>query len=55
MFVSVENDIAGAEADMTEVSCCRCSECVGNSEKSNKNTSLGQIQLEIHRKLDVSL
>ena len=33
MFVSVENDIAGAEADMADVSCCSCPECVGSSDK----------------------
>lgn len=40
MFVSVENDIAGAEADMIEVSCSRCSEFVGSSEKTNKTQVL---------------
>lgn len=47
MFVSVETDTAGAEAAMMEVSCCRFSERVGNSDKSHKNTSLGQINLDV--------
>lgn len=41
MLVSVVIDIAGAEADMMEVSCGRFSERAGSSEKSNyKNTKV---------------
>ena len=43
MLVSVVIDIAGAEADMMEVSCDRFSECAGSSEKSSytkKNTQV---------------
>lgn len=56
MLVSVVIDIAGAEADMMEVSCGRFSECAGSSEKSiierKKHKSSSNTKY-IYSKLDV--